>query len=433
MAIPHRGFCMDATSKSPLQTEKQLPTLDTTTAEWFENHYAVLARYQKHDPVHAVPTTAMLSGRELVDWNLTRYDDVAFVLKDKRFVREIKTVFGPEYPTYVAEKWKHLQESQSNWMLEKDPPNHTRLRGLVSQAFTPRMVEELRPRIQEIACDLAIQLATGETNAVDIIPGYAFALPVIVIAELLGVPVEHRDRFRSWSNLIARTLDNCTEEELIAADGAVQEIREYLRGIVVQREKEPKQDLISGLVQARDEEGRLTELELIDTCILLLLAGHETTVNLIANGLLLLAKHPEALEQLKADPTLYPSAVEEILRYEGSVQVTNRIAAEDVELGGRTLRRGDWATVWLAAANRDESHFPNPNQFDINRHPNRHLTFGGGIHFCLGATLARLEGEIALRTLIDQYPDYRLRDTTPAWRKTVTFRTLSELPILLRG
>lgn len=423
---------MDASLLTP-QPANGLSLLDTSSPEWIGDHYSVLARYRELDPVHPVPTTANPSGRTMVEWNLTRYDDVVFVLKDKRFAREAATAFGPESPAFIAEKWRQLQESQSNWMLLKDPPDHTRLRGLVSQAFTPRMVEGLRRRIQEIAGQLAEALAENPAEPIDVIPGYAFALPVIVIAELLGVPVSDRERFRGWSYLIARTLDNCTEEELIAADGAVEEIREYLRGIVAKREREPQQDLISGLIRARDEQGRLSALELIDTCILLLVAGHETTVNLIANGLWLLAKYPEALEQLQTEPHFYPSAVEEVLRYEGSVQVTSRIAIEDVKIGGRTVRRGDWVTVWLAAANRDPVHFPDPNRFDITRQPNRHVTFGGGAHFCLGAPLARLEGEVALRTFVERYPLFRPANMLPAWRRAVTFRSLRALPVHLHG
>lgn len=417
---------MDASVPAP-QPANGLSPLDTSSQEWIEDHYSVLARYQELDPVHPVPSTASLSGRILVDWNVTRYDDVAFVLKDKRFAKEAKTAFGPDFPTYVAEKWPQLQESQSNWMLVKDPPDHTRLRGLVSQAFTPRMVKELRQRIQSIAEQLVKAFDVNGSEPIDIIPGYAFALPVIVIAELLGVPASDRERFRGWSYLIARTLDNCTEEELIAANAAVVEIRAYLREIVAKREQEPQPDLISGLIRARDEHGKLSELELIDTCILLLVAGHETTVNLISNGLLLLSKHPEALAQLKADPALYPSAVEEVLRYEGSVQVTSRIVIEDLDIGARTLQKGDWVTVWLAAANRDPRHFTDPHRFDITRQPNRHVTFGGGAHFCLGAPLARLEGEIALQTFVEHYPEYCLSNVNPTWRRAVTFRSLQSL------
>lgn len=412
------------------QANHDMPPLQTDTPEWRANHHAVLARYRELDPVHPVAITGAISGPQFVEWHVTRYDEAAAALKDRRLVKELQTVFGPDFTPAAAEKWPSLQESQANWMLLRDPPDHTRLRSLVSQAFTPRVVENLRPRIEHIARELAAAL--GEPGTVtDIIPGYAFALPVIVIAELLGVPPEDRGLFREWSYFIARSLDNSTEEELAAADRSIREIRSYLQDIAAWRKAAPQGDLISGLIAARDEGGRLTDQELIDTCILLLVAGHETTVNLIANGLLLLTQHPDQKELLLRRPELVTSAVEEVLRYEGSVQVTSRMAAEDIELGGRTICRGDWVTIWLAAANRDPAQFPDPNRFDVTRNPHRHLTFGGGVHFCLGAPLARLEGAIALGVFMAKFPGYEFAGEAPAWRPTVTFRTLAELPLHL--
>lgn len=410
-----------------------LPPLDPSSAEWIADHYAILARYRELDPVHAVATGPENDPWASINWELTRYDDVVQVLKDRRFVREWSTLH-PEAAAQPDARWADLQESQFNWMLLRDPPGHTRLRSLVSRAFTPRMVNDLRGRIEEIAQGLIQSLTQGSgSSRVDVVPEYAFALPVMVIAELLGVPPGDREKFRAWSRPIAKTVDVASEDDLIAANQATIELREYLRTVVEWRRRDPKDDLISGLARASQDEGRLSELELIDTCILLLVAGHETTVNLIANGIWLLGTHDATLKMLQREPGRFPDAVEEILRYEGSVQVTGRIAGEDVTIGTRTIRRGDWVTTWLAAANRDPARFTDPNVFDINRKPNGNVTFGGGAHFCLGAPLARLEGDIALSAFVRAYPNFRLEQEVPLWRRGVTFRSLERLEVLLDG
>lgn len=403
-----------------------LPPLSYDTEEWAGDHYAVLARYRELDPVHPQQIEDSLTKRSYTLWRLFRYDDVAAALKDTRLVRELNTVF-PSQNSAVAEKWPNLQESWANWMLLRDPPDHTRLRTLVSKAFTPRMVENLRSRIEHITDELLLAYSPG--FEVDVVPGFAFALPVIVIAEMLGVPAEDRVLFREWSRPIARALGPVAEGDLIEADGATQEMRAYLRDIVRDRQRFPRPDLISGLITARDENGRLTETELVDNCILLLVAGHETTVNLIANGLWLLTTHPDQLAQLRRDPSMYPGLVEEVLRFEPSVQSTARIAAEDLVIGNRTIRKGDEISLWLAAANRDPAQFAEPDEFRIARQPNRPLTFGGGIHHCLGAPLARLEGAVAMQKFVERFPDFAWADTKAAWQPDIVFRTLRELKV----
>ena len=405
-----------------------LPTLSYDTEEWARNHYAVLAQYRELDPVHPAPIEDPVTKRSFTFWRLFRYDDVAVVLKDPRFVRELETVFGST-KSMVAPKWPNLQESWTNWMLLRDPPDHTRLRTLINQAFTPRMVENLRTRVEQIT-DGLLDALSGEPE-VDVIPSFAFALPVIVIAEMLGVPAEDRALFRDWSRPIARALGPVGEGDLVQADDAIGEAREYLREIVQQRRRSPRQDLVSALIEARDENGRLTETELVDNCILLLVASHETTVNLIANGLWLLMKHADQLALLRKSPDLYPDLVEEVLRYEPSVQSTARIAAEDVVIRDRTIRKGDRLVLWLAAANRDPVKFENPDEFQIDRHPNRPLTFGGGIHHCLGAPLARLEGVVALQRFVRRFPNFSWADTQAVWQPDLMFRSLRELRVRL--
>lgn len=417
-----------STTLESTRPEGGLPILSYDTDEWHRNHYAVLARYRELDPVHSTPLGDSTTEPSFTLWRLFRYDDVAAVLKDSRFVREWETAFGPA-DSKVEERWPNLQESWTNWMLLRDPPDHTRLRSLVSQAFTPRVVENLRMRVEQITDGLLDALQSA--SEVDLVPDFAFALPVIVIAEMLGVPAEDRALFRDWSRPIAKALGPVDEEDLLKADDAVLQVREYLRDIVQQRRTSPRPDLISSLIEARDENGRLTETELVDNCILLLVAGHETTVNLIANGLWLLMTHPDQLALLRQTPGLYPDLVEEVLRYEPSVQSTARIAAEDVVIRDRTIRKGDTISLWLAAANRDPAKFEEPDEFRIDRHPNRPLTFGGGIHHCLGAPLARMEGAIAMQKFVQRFQRFAWADTEALWQPDLLFRSLRELRVRL--
>ncbi|QHT62702.1 cytochrome P450 [Paenibacillus lycopersici] len=366
-------------------------------------------------------------------WIVSRFEDVSRVLKDPLFVREYRNAVpeNQEMPSVSAE-WKPVDGMLNNWMLFRDAPAHTRLRGLVSHAFTPRTMERLKPVIQEIADFLADGMA--EQSRPDLIASYAFTLPVIVIADLLGVPSEDRALFRNWSHAFAKVLEGVDQSPQYVEQTirATNEISAYFKDLIAQRRTSPREDMISDLLAAQEEQSDvLTEQEMIATCVLLLVAGHETTVNLIGNAVRLLLSEPGELARLSERPKLAATAVEEALRYESPVQMTGRIASADVEIGGRTIRRGQFVQVMLGAANRDAAQFAEPDRFDIARQPNRHLAFATGAHFCLGAPLARLEGEIALRTLASRFPNMRLTDDKPDWQPNILFRGHRTLPVLL--
>lgn len=316
----------------------------------------------------------------------------------------------------------------SQWMLFRDPPDHTRLRGLVNKAFTPRMVEGLADRVAAIADELLRQaLAAG---GMDLIADYAFPLPVVVIAELLGVPAEDRYKFKAWTSAMTAAMDVIWNEEIERrASEATAEVSAYMAHIIAQRRRDPGDDLLSALIHAREKDDKLSEAELIAMAVLLLVAGHETTVNLIGNGAFALLQNPDQLAFFKNNPSRAPQAVEELLRYDAPVQLTTRWAAADVEIGGQTIRRGDEVITFIGAANRDPEVYDDPDRLDLTRESIRHLSFGGGIHYCVGAPLARREGQIALTTLFARAPSIRLIDETPVYRRGLVFRGLTNLSV----
>jgi hypothetical protein len=381
--------------------------------EFIENPFPVYHRLRTEDPVHESPMGL---------WVLTRYDDVAGMLRDARFGRK-------GFDTLLQARFGEAGFDLS--MLFRDPPDHTRLRALVSKAFTPRVVEEMRERIQGIV-DALLDRAQ-DVGHMDVIADLAYPLPVIVICEMLGVPAETRDRFRHWSVDIARSLDAIalpTEPEVIERGTAARHaLADYFRGLIAERRRHPKADLLSDLIAAEEQGDKLTEGELMATVLLLFVAGHETTVNLIGNGTLALLRHPAELRALRADPALIGSAVEELLRYDGPVQRTGRMPNTDVEVGGRTIPKGALVLGLIGAANRDPAHFPDPDRLDITRSDNRHLGFGWGIHFCLGAPLARLEAQIAILALARRMPRLALATARPEWRRASTLRGLTALPV----
>ncbi len=373
----------------------------------------------------------------MADWNMwfcTRYEDCTNLLRDNRLGHEILRVKTLEEMGWQAsedqpDNYATLNRIQRRWMLFRDPPDHTRLRGLVHKAFTPRMVERLREHIEQITTDL-LDAVQGH-GKMDIVDDLAVPLPVTVIAEMLGVPLEDRDTFREWSNALAGTLDLTGGETRIwddAADAAV-EFDRYFRALTEKRRADPQDDLLSALIQAEEAGDRLTEDELISTCILLLIAGHETTVNLIGNGMKALLQNADQHQKLKDHPELMKSAIEEMLRYDSPVQMTSRWVLEDIEVDGNKFKTGHQVAVMFAAANRDPDRFDNPDQFDITRENNKHLSFGNGIHFCLGAPLARLEAQIAIDALIRRMPQMQLATDDFEYRKTYILRGLTSLPV----
>lgn len=350
-------------------------------------------------------------------WSAFRYDDCAAILRD--------------HATWSSDPGGPV-DGPPPTMLGSDPPRHARLRGLVSQAFTPRMVEQLEPRIREVANELLDNVASAGT--VDIVDAFTHPLPVIMIAEILGVPAADRDRFRVWSDAVVSTLGTGAAAGRTVAEDAppelFEELREYLEAMVERRRADPRNDLISALIQARDAEDRLTSLELFQMLVLLLVAGNETTTNLISNAIIEFMNHPAELARLREQPDLLPTAIEEVMRYSSPVQATIRRATRDVELSGKSISRGQPIIVWIGSSNRDVDAFPEPDRFDIARTPNRHLGFGLGIHFCLGAPLARLEAKIALETLLARFSSFERADREPLPRvPTFIMHGVRKLPI----
>jgi len=383
--------------------------------EFVADPYPTYHRLRAEDPVHQSP---------LGFWVLTRYEDVVAVLRDPRLAKEAIAEF-------VAARLGVAPLGIGLSMLDRDPPDHTRLRGLVSKAFTPRVVEVLRPHIQQLVDGLLDRVEGA--GSMDLIEDFAYPIPVIVICEMLGVPVEDRERFKGWGLDIARGLDSLllppgsdVVERSVAARRA---LADYFRELIAERRASPRADMLSGLIAAEEAGDTLSENELLATCILLLVAGHETTVNLIGNGTLALLRHPDQLRQLRESPELIGSAVEELLRYDGPVQRTARIPSEDVTIGGRTIAKGEMVMPFIGAADRDPAQFPDPDRLDIRRADNRHIAFGWGIHFCLGAPLARVEGQIAIGTLARRLPKLALATDRPEYRQSLTLRGLSRLPV----
>jgi cytochrome P450 len=383
--------------------------------EFVANPYPTYHRLRAEDPVHYSP---------LGFWVLTRYEDVVASLRDPRFVKE-------PIAAYVAARLGSPTPGAGLAMLDRDPPDHTRLRGLVSKAFTPRVVEVLRPRIQQMVDGLLD--AVESKGSMDLVEDFAYPIPVVVICEMLGVPVADRERFKEWGVDIARGLDAILlppdSEVALRSRAARTALAEYFRELIAERRRSPRADLLSGLIAVEEAGDKLNEEELLATCILLLVAGHETTVNLIGNGSLALLRHPAELRRLRDNPGLIASAVEELLRFDGPVQRTARIPSEDVTFGDRTIPKGEMVMPFIGAADRDPAQFPDPDRLDIARADNRHIAFGWGIHFCLGAPLARVEGQIAINTLVRRLPKLALATDQPEYRRSLTLRGLVTLPV----
>jgi cytochrome P450 len=392
---------------------------DPRVPEFHADPYPFYRRLREEDPVHQSP---------LGFWVLTRYEDCVTALRDPRFGRDgfaelLSAVYGDG-----AEKGA-LPRS----MLFRDPPDHTRLRALVSKAFTPRVIEQMREHIQDIVDHLLARAQA--TGSMDVIADLAYPLPVTVICEMLGVPLADHESIRGWSADIARSLDaiGLPSDAGIVERGRVgrRALGDYFRRLVPIRRADPQNDLLTGLIAAEEQGDMLTEGEVIAMCVLLFIAGHETTVNLIGNGLLALLRHPEQLATVRQDPALVAGAVEELLRYDSPVQRTGRITKAEVEIGGRRLPGGSLVVAALGAANRDPAQFADPDRLDVTRRDVRHISFGYGIHFCLGAPLARVEGQLALGTLLRRAPRLALAEPTLEWRESSVLRGLKRLPVTL--
>jgi len=401
----------------------QAPRVDLFDPDFKANPYPTYARLRSEAPVHRVP---LPDGRSV--WLVTRYEDVSAVLKDERFVKDWRNALTPEQLAQIPPIPEVMKPLTRN-MLDTDPPDHERLRSLVQKAFTPRLIERMRPRVQAIADELLD--AVQDKGEMDLIDDYAFPLPITVIAELLGVSAEDRNKFREWSNAAVSgdTTQEYMEKVLLPH---MQAFTDYLRAMFEEKRKTPKDDLISGLVRAEEAGDKLSEDELLAMVFLLLVAGHETTVNLIGNGMLALLQHPDQLQELKDDPSFIKPAIEELLRYDGPVETsTERYAREDIAIGGTIIPKGEMVMVVIASADHDPERFATPDALDITRADNKHLAFGKGIHFCLGAPLARMEGQIAIGTLLRRMPNLRLADSPESltWRPGMVLRGLKGLPV----
>nr|QIS94333.1 Tjp9 [Symphyonema bifilamentata 97.28] len=398
--------------------------------EFIANPYAFYSRYREEDPVHwGITSNSRLPGA----WYLFRYEDVVKVFEDPRFGREARRVLSDNQAPLVPPAYKGFLSMVSNWLVFRDPPDHTRLRSLVNKVFSQRVVENIRPAIFSIADSLLDQVhARGE---MDLIEEFAFPLPVMVIAALLGVDPKDRPLFRQWSMaLLEASASRLTPSPEIysRAEQATQGFIDYFTEAIAQRRAEPREDLITDLIKAQDEGDKLSEQEVLSMCIHLLTAGHETTVNLISKGMLSLLRNRDTFKILRTHPELLPGAVEELLRYDSPVQMVTRWAYEDVEIGGKLIRRGDSVGLMIGAANRDPLRFENPDVLDIKREDCRHCVFGGGIHFCIGSALARAEGQIALNVLLNRLPELRLAEQTLEWHGTIVFHGPKHLWVTFR-
>ncbi|HFK1484393.1 cytochrome P450 family protein [Bacillus cereus] len=395
--------------------------INLASAQFKEDAYEIYKESRKKQPILFVKQVEI--GKE---WLITRYEDALPLLKDNRLKKDWTNVFSQDIKNmYLSvDNSDHL----TTHMLNSDPPNHSRLRSLVQKAFTPKMIAQLDGRIQRIADDLISDIERkGTLNLVD---DYSFQLPIIVISEMLGIPKEDQAKFRIWSHAVIASPE--TPEEIKETEKQLSEFITYLQYLVDIKRKEPKEDLVSALILAESEGHKLSARELYSMIMLLIVAGHETTVNLITNTVLALLENPNQLQLLKDNPKLIDSAIEEGLRYYSPVEVTTaRWAAEPFQIHDRTIEKGDMVVIALASANRDETVFENPEVFDITRENNRHIAFGHGSHFCLGAPLARLEAKIAITTLFNRMPELQIKGNREEikWQGNYLMRSLEELPL----
>ncbi|HVN52131.1 MAG TPA: cytochrome P450 [Acidimicrobiales bacterium] len=364
---------------------------------------------------------------DLGEWVMTRHADCEAVLRDARFS---SNPAHRDPPLVVDDAFPDLAAIDAHVLLFMDPPDHTRLRGLVSKAFTPRTVERLRPRIQELVDGILDRAA--ERGALDVVADLGYELPVTVICELMGVPLDDRDQFAGWSSDASRLLDGVmTPDELQAGVLASMNFFAYFNELFDERRRDPGDDLISALLAAEEAGDRLSPEELSSIVVLLFIAGHETTMNLIGNGTYALLRHPDQLARWRADPSLDAPAVEELLRFDPPAHITGRTATEDVVVNGHEVRKGTGVVTLVAAANRDPARFSDPSGLDVGRPDNHHLAFSQGMHYCLGAALARLEGQIAIGSLVRRFPDLELVEV-PVHRDHFVLRGLRSLRVTTR-
>ena len=403
-----------------VQSATTEPLFNPLSPEFIRDPYPHYERLRTTDPMHVTAFGAFVASR---------HAEASLVLRDRRFGKDYVERTIRRYGPKIMEE--PVFRSMRHWMLQQDPPDHTRLRGLVVKAFTARRVEDMRPRIQQVV-DQTLDRIAGQGH-MDLIEDFAFRLPVTIICDMLGIPEEHREVFYTSSRDGGRLLDPVplTPAEIEQGNAGNLTAQLYFQQLFELRRKNPGDDLTTQLVQAEEDGSKLSNEELTANIILLFGAGHETTVNLIGNGLLALHRNPDQLALLKANPELITNAVEEFLRYDSSVQMSGRVALEDIDdLGGKRIPKGESVLCLLGSANRDPAVYPDrPDRLDITRPKIRPLSFGGGIHLCLGAQLARIEAEVAIATLLRRLPELRIDNPeNPEWRPTFVLRGLKSLP-----
>jgi cytochrome P450 len=396
---------------------------DPRRPEVVADPYPAWERLREEDPVHW--------SESLGGWVLTRYADVRAALADARLSADRITPFLSRRGPTATEAVEALLRRLGLWVVFTDPPIHTRLRGVLGRAFTGRAIELRRSRVEGIVGWLLDRAAAA--GEFDVIRDFAYPLPVAVIGDLLGIPPEDHERLKAWSDELAIFVGSAltTPDKNERAARGVAELHEYFEHVVARRRAVPADDLVTALLAAEQQDDGLSQAELVASCVLLLFAGHETTTNLIGNSVLALLRNPAAARTWREDPALTASAVEELLRFDGPTAAMVRVAREDLPIDGRVVHRGDRLFLMINAANRDPRQFQEPDRLDLRRADNRHLAFGHGIHFCLGAPLARLEGQVALPALLARFSGLSPRGEGPEWLDSLVFRGMRSLPVAL--
>ena len=392
-----------------------------TSRDHAQNPYPTFHLLRRHDPVYWSEPWGC--------WLLTRYDDIVATLANpKQFTSVGRFTPTMSLPEPLKRQIRPLERHYTRGLINVDPPDHTRIRHLVQKAFSTRTVSTMADYVSDIVERLLD--AVEPAGEIDVIRDLSYPLPITVIAELMGVPVTDHEKLKRWSGRIVEFMatPKPAPEVLLSSQDALVSLQDYFKSIYKQRRVAPRNDLISMLVEVEESGDRLTEEEMVSTCVTILIGGHETTTYLISSGMLALMQHPDEMRKLERRPELAAIAVEEMLRYESPFQRNRRIATEDVEVGGRRIKKGQLLVQMMGAANRDPDVFPNPDVFDIERHPNRHLSFGYGPHFCLGAPLARLEAPIAINAMLRRLPRMEIATDELVWNNAV-FRGLQRLPV----
>lgn len=405
-------------------TKQSALDIDLQGPEAASNPYPLYELVRAHDPVHWNKSDEF--------WYITRYADLMSLIRDPRASSKRQANKARSLSEESREKVSLFLDALSTWILDSDPPTHTRIRSLVNKAFTPRMIENMRSRIQDLV-DGMLDKVHGN-GSMDVIADLAVPLPGTVISDMLGIPEEDHHRFQKWSSDIAMSIAGSDTvgsliERLETGQKSFLELSDYFSGLIETMRGNRQDNLLSSLVEAEEAGDKLTEQELVANCVLLMFAGHETTSNLIGNGAVALLEHPDQKQMLQEDGGLIGTAIEELLRFDSPVQKTSRTAIDDIEIGGKTIKSGDLVYLSYGSANRDDDQFEEPNRLDITRTENRHASFAQGIHYCLGAALARMEGQIAINTLFKRMPDLKL-DTEDLQRNpSILLWGFKEIPV----